>query len=87
MDDEPFFDELVSLRPGNDLYAGWLDYTLSLTRSDIEEIAQNGLKHQALALRAMIRELIAGEPIPNSLVKKLERLIVATRRNADAIRH
>ena len=87
MEAKPFFNELVSLRPGNDLYAGWLDYTLSLTNSDIQEIIQNGLKHQALALRAMVRELIAGEPIPTSLVKKLERLVVATQQNADTIRH
>ena len=87
METKPFFSELTSIRPGNDLYSGWLDYTLSLTRSDIEEIVQNGLKHQALALRSMIRELIAGEPIPNSLIKKLERLVVATQQNADVIRH
>jgi len=86
MGPKPFFNELISLRPGNDLYAGWLDYALSLTHSDIEEIVQNGLKHQALALRAMVRELIAGETVPTTLVKKLERLIVATKQNADAIR-
>jgi len=86
MDARPFFYELTSIRPGNDLYAGWLDYVLSLTRSDIEEIIQNGLKHQALALRAMIRELIAGEPVPTSLIKKLERLVIATQRSADSIR-
>lgn len=87
MEGKPFFDELMSLRPGNDLYTGWLDYVLSLTSTDIREIVQNGLKHQALALRAMVRELIAGQPIPTSLMKKLERLVVATQQNADAIRH
>ena len=87
MDTKPFFSELTSIRPGNNLYAGWLDYVLSLTRLDIEEIVQNGLKHQALALRSMIRELIAGEPTPTSLIKKLEKLVVATQRNADRIRH
>jgi len=87
MHGEPFFSELTTIRPGNDLYAGWLDYTLSLTDADIQEIVNNGLKHQALALRGMIRELVAGEPVPNSLIKKLERLVVATQKNADAIRH
>ena len=84
---KPFFHELASIKPGNNLYAGLLDYVLSLTKADIEEIVQNGLKHQALALRSMIRELIAGEPVSTSLMKKLERLVVATQQNADAIRH
>jgi hypothetical protein len=76
----------MTLKPGNDLYTGWLDYILSLSDEDIKEIVQNGLKHQALALRNMIRELIAGEPVQKSLVKKLEKLVILTNKNADLIR-
>jgi hypothetical protein len=83
---ESFFDELKLIKAGNVLYQGWLDYALSFTKSDIREIIENGLTYQANSLRSMIRELVAGQVIPETLHRKLDIILVATRRKADQLR-
>jgi hypothetical protein len=83
---ESFFDELELIKAGNVLYQGWLDYVLSFTKSDIREIIENGLTYQANGLRSMIRELVAGQAIPETLHRKLDIILVATRRKADQLR-
>jgi hypothetical protein len=82
----PFLHELAGLQPGNDLYAGWLEYVLSLTEDDIKGIVRRGLTYQAESLRSMVRELIAGGAAPPELFRKLDLVVLATRRHADNIR-
>jgi hypothetical protein len=83
---ESFFNELEIVKAGNSLYQGWLDYALSLTKSDIREMVENGMTYQADSLRSMIRELIAGQPVSKSLHRKLDMILVVTRRKADRLR-
>ena len=83
---ESFFDELETVKAGNALYRGWLDYALSLTKSDIREIIENGLTYQASSLRSMLRELVAGQPVPGTLHRKLDIILVAARRKANQLR-
>lgn len=82
---KPYLSELADVRAGNDLYAQWQKYALSLEKSDIQEIVRKGLTHQATALRSMVRELIGGIPAPK-LHKKLDLIVLATRRRAEEIR-
>ena len=83
---EPFFDELISVKAGNSLYESWLKYALSLTKADIKEIVESGMTYQADALRTMIREVIAGQRIPYTLGKKLDLIVIATRKAATSLR-
>jgi hypothetical protein len=83
---EPFFKELEIVKPGNVLYKNWLDYALSLTKDDIREIVENGMTYQADSLRSMIRELIAGQPVPKTLHKKLDLILVISRKSANSLR-
>jgi len=83
---ESFFEELELVKAGNTLYQGWLNYALSLTKDDIREIIENGLTYQADSLRSMIREVIAGQPIPKTLHRKLDIILVSARRKANHLR-
>jgi hypothetical protein len=83
---KPFFEELELVKAGNTLYQGWLDYALSFTKSDIREIIENGLTYQADGLRSMIRELIAGQPVPKTLHRKLDIILVTARQKANRLR-
>jgi hypothetical protein len=83
---EPFFDELKLVKAGNTLYQEWQDYVLSFTKSDIREIIEKGLTYQADGLRSMIRELIAGQPVPKTLYRKLDIILVAARHKANRLR-
>jgi len=82
----PFLLELKHVHPGNDLYAGWLKYALSLTRADILEITDKGLTYQAEAIRSMVREIIANQNIPTRLLKKLDLIVISSRKSAQALR-
>lgn len=84
--DKPFLHELSNLQPGNDLYAGWLQYLLSLDNEDIYGVIRGGLTYQAEALRSMARELIGGGVAPPTLLKKLDLIVLAARKHADNIR-
>jgi hypothetical protein len=84
--EESFFKELKTVKAGNALYQNWLDYTLSLTKSDIREIVKNGMTYQADGLRSMIRELIAGQPVPKTLHRKLDLILVISRKKANELR-
>ena len=83
---ESFFEELKVIKAGNTLYQNWLDYALSLTKSDVREIIENGMTYQADSLRSMIRELIAGQPVPKTLHRKLDIILVVARRKANELR-
>jgi hypothetical protein len=83
---EPFFEELKLVKAGNTLYEHWLEYALSLTKDDIRDIVENGMTYQADALRSMVREIIAGQPIPETLQKKLDLILVISRRTANSLR-
>ena len=84
--EESFFEELKTVKAGNALYQNWLDYALSLTKSDIRDLIENGMTYQAASLRSMIRELIAGQPVPETLHRKLDIILVVARRKADQLR-
>lgn len=83
---EPFLKELSSMQPGNELYARWLEYALTLTKSDIHIIVRNGLTYQAESLKSMIKEIIGGGVVPPTLLKKLDLIVLATKKYADNIR-
>lgn len=83
---ESFFTELKLVKAGNTLYENWLEYALSLTKDDIREIVENGMIYQADSLRSMIREIIAGQPIPKTLQRKLDLIVVIARRTANSLR-
>lgn len=82
----PYFNELAGVQPGNDLHAGWLSYALSLTQDDVHGLVRRGLTHQAESLRDMVREIVGGGAVPPSLYKKLDLIVLATRRHADTLR-
>jgi len=84
--DEPFLHELTYLKVGNRLYAGWLDYALSLTRDDVLDIVDNGLTYQAEALRSMVREIIAGQRVPTKLIKKIDTIVLLSRQKSQELR-
>ncbi len=84
--DKPFFHELANIKVSNRLYNGWLEYILSLTREDVLDIVDNGFTYQANALRSMVREVIAGQPIPGTLPKKLDTIVIAAQKAARSLR-
>lgn len=84
--DQPYLKELVAIRPGNDLYARWVKYGLTLSEQDIELIIDNGLIHQAQALESMMKEIVAGGAMPPSLARKLRLIVIATQEKANGIR-
>lgn len=81
-----FFKEIETIKTSNALYQRWIDYVLSLEKSDILYIAENGLTHQAEAINSMIRELIADQPIDKKLISKLDLMIRTTNSYASKIR-
>ena len=83
---ERYFEELRLVKAGNTLYEHWLEYALSLTKDDIRAIVEGGMTYQADALRSMIREIIAGQPTSESLQRKLDLILVITRRTANSLR-
>jgi len=83
---KPYLYELSQLDPGNELYSNWMSYALSLTKGDILIIVKNGLTYQAESLRSMVREIIGGGAVRPSLIKKLDAIVLATKRHADTIR-
>ena len=82
----PFLHELENLQPGNDLYALWIEYALSFTKEDITDLIENGMTYQAEALRSMVREVIAGGISSPELNKKLDLIVIATKRQAGKVR-
>ena len=85
MKGQPFLRELANIQTGNSLYTSWLDYALSLSREDVLEIVEGGLTYQAEALRSMVREIIANQPIPTRVIKKLDLIVLGARKNARAL--
>ena len=83
---EPFLGELAQIKAGNALYRNWQQYALALTAEDVQQIIDLGLTHQANALRSMARELIAGQAVPISLLRKLDLIASGARRKATQIR-
>lgn len=83
---EPFLQELVDFKPSNALYYKWWNYALSLTRDDILLLVRNGLTYQTEALITMIKEIMGGQPMPPTLIKKLSMLRETTNRHADSMR-
>lgn len=71
---EPFFHEIVNIRTKSELYNRWKHYILSIDKSDLDEMINKGLTHQVDALKSMIKEIIAGQPIHRNLLKKLQVL-------------
>lgn len=86
MDQKHFLHELLSMRPGNDLYAAWIKYAAELTDADVKNIVENGLTYQANAIRSMIKEIIAGGIVPPKLLSKLDALVAETEKNARNLR-
>ena len=84
--DRPYLHELAELQSRSDLYSRWIEHALDLTRDDILYIVRNGLTYQAEALRSMIKEIIAGGATSPKLFKKLDLIVLATRRYAEKIR-
>lgn len=78
MDNSSFFHELKLLKVSNNAYQLWVDYALSLSREDVLEMIDNGLIYQIQALDNMIREIIAGQQAPKTLLKKLRVILAAT---------
>ena len=85
MKGQPFLRELANIQTGNSLYANWLNYALSLSRDDVLEIVEGGLTYQAEALRSMVREIIANQPIQTRVIKKLDLIVLGARKNARAL--
>lgn len=85
MNDKSYFYELAALTPKNELYTVWIKYALSYSRDDVLQIVRKGLTHQANGLRSMLREIIAGQRVPKSLLAKIEVISKATKRQADKL--
>lgn len=84
--ERPFLHELQLIKAGNALYKTWLEHALAFTVDDARGMIDDGLTYQANAFRSMVRELIAGQKVPTSLLKKLDVLVISCRRQADALR-
>ncbi len=83
---EPIFSELVNVHTKNELYNRWLDYLKGLTKDDIAVIVENGLTYHADAIRGMVREVIAGQQVHNSLLKKIDFIYRKTHLQARRLR-
>lgn len=82
---KPFFHELVNVRTKSELYSRWVDYLLALTDDDIKEVMESGITHQADALRSMVREVIAGQPVHRSLLEKIDNLYKLTHAQSNVL--
>ena len=83
---DSYFNELENVNTGSELYSRWKSYILAMTKEDIKLIVENGLTYQANSLKSMIRELVAGQRVPETLLEKMDSIASATAKTANKLR-